>query len=122
MRPLKLMVRSTVFAVFALLCLVATGWVRPALADTEGPTLAAAPSAIGLDLDSPNLPNLSALPSLVDEPGRTAPAAHGSEHGSGSSPWWVWAFVAAGLAGVVALVALSSSGKDPACPSDRVCR
>ncbi len=36
------------------------------------------------------------------------------------SAWWVWAVIAAGVAGVATLV-VTTSGKDPACPSDRVC-
>ena len=61
-------------------------------------------------------------PSMVDVPASTpmsdtpAPAQPESH-----SAWWVWAVVAAGVAGVAALV-VTTSGKDPACPSDRVCR
>lgn len=60
-------------------------------------------------------------PSMVDVPASTrmsdAPApAEPESH----SRWWIWALVAAGVAGVAALV-VTTSGKDPSCPSDRVC-
>jgi hypothetical protein len=64
----------------------------------------------------------SAHPAMVDVPATTrmsdtpAPAQPESQRSS----WWVWALIAAGVAGVAALV-VTSSGKDPACPSDRVC-
>ena len=63
----------------------------------------------------------TAKPSMVDVPASTpmsdtpAPAEPASH-----STWWVWAVVAAGVAGVAALV-VTTSGKDPACPSGRVC-
>jgi hypothetical protein len=63
-----------------------------------------------------------AKPSMVETPKNTrmsdtpAPADSDSKH----SAWWVWAVIAAGVAGVAAL-AITSSGKDPGCPSDRVC-
>jgi hypothetical protein len=58
-----------------------------------------------------------AKPSMVDVPMSDAPApAEPESH----SRWWVWAVVAAGVAGVAALV-VTTSGKDPACPSGRVC-
>ncbi len=64
-----------------------------------------------------------ARPSMVEVPASTrmsdAPAPAQPE--SQRSSWWVWAVIAAGVAGVAALV-VTSSGKDPACPSDRVCR
>src|SRR5581483_7525736 len=62
-----------------------------------------------------------AHPSMVDTPADTrmsdTPAAAKPE--SWHSAWWVWAVIAAGVAGVAAL-AVTSSGKDPGCPSDRV--
>jgi hypothetical protein len=59
---------------------------------------------------------------MVDVPPSTrmsdAPAT--AEPESGRSAWWVWAVIAAGVAGVAALI-VTTSGKDPGCPSDRVC-
>ena len=59
---------------------------------------------------------------MVDVPPTTrmsgAPAP--AEPDSGRSSWWVWAVVAAGVAGVVALV-VTTSAKDPGCPAGRVC-
>lgn len=116
MRTLKLMVRGRRIGL-AVMFGLALSAVRPALADTQGsvavPALSAPPSAIASDNRG--------LPILLDEPGQPGSGASATDPGSGPSPWWVWAFVAAGLAGVVALVATASSGKDPACPSDRVC-
>lgn len=62
-----------------------------------------------------------AKPAMVDVPASTrmsdtpAPAEPESH-----SRWWVWAVVAAGVAGVAALV-VTTAGKDPTCPSGRVC-
>jgi hypothetical protein len=58
-----------------------------------------------------------AHPAMVDAP---APSDAAAQPESQRSSWWVWALIAAGVAGVAALVVVSS-GKDPACPSDRVC-
>jgi hypothetical protein len=58
----------------------------------------------------------------VDTPKSTrmSDTAEPVQSDSGRSAWWVWAVIAAGVAGVAALV-LTTSGKDPGCPSDRVC-
>jgi hypothetical protein len=62
-----------------------------------------------------------AKPKMVDVPASTpmsdtpTPAEH-----EWHSKWWVWAVVAAGVAGVAALV-VTTSGKDPTCPAGRVC-
>jgi len=59
---------------------------------------------------------------MVDTPKTTrmSDAPEPTQSDSGRSAWWVWAVIAAGVAGVAALV-VTTSGKDPACPSDRVC-
>ena len=60
-------------------------------------------------------------PVMVDVPERATDTPAAAPSSRSVSPWWVWAAVAAGVAGVAALV-LTSSGKDPSCPGDRVCR
>src|SRR5437660_3346015 len=64
----------------------------------------------------------AAHPAMVDTPKTThmSDTAQPAQSDSGRSAWWVWAVIAAGVAGVAALV-LTTSGKDPGCPSDRVC-
>jgi hypothetical protein len=64
----------------------------------------------------------AAHPAMVDTPKSTrmSDATEPAQSDSGRSPWWVWAVIATGVAGVAALV-LTTSGKDPGCPSDRVC-
>jgi hypothetical protein len=58
---------------------------------------------------------------MVDAPGaRMGDAPATTERTSSASPWWVWVAIAAGVAGVAALV-LTTQGKDPTCPSDRTC-
>jgi hypothetical protein len=63
----------------------------------------------------------AAHPVMVDVPERATDTPASAPSSTHASPWWVWAAVAAGVAGVAALV-FTSSGKDPSCPGDRVCR
>jgi hypothetical protein len=85
----------------------------PARADDSPSTvrlaLAAAPATGNpLAIDAPAAPT-------GDAPTATAPST--------GSPWWVWALIGAGVAGVAALVLVSSGSfaKDPSCPADRNC-
>jgi hypothetical protein len=109
MRFLRLTVVSLVLPVF----LFVSGAVA-SVARAESPS-ASARLALAKD-------PTPARPSMVDTPANTrmsdAPAP--AEPESGHSAWWVWAVIAAGVAGVAALV-VTTSGKDPGCPSDRVC-
>jgi hypothetical protein len=63
-----------------------------------------------------------AKPPMVNPPTSTrmSDAPEPAPSDPGRSAWWVWAVIAAGVAGVAALV-VTTSGKDPGCPSDRVC-
>ncbi len=91
----------------------ATLALHPATARAEP-----APTRLALSND----PAAAPRPTMVDAPAQhpaNAPAAAGSS--THASTWWVWAAVAVAAAGVAALV-VTSSGKDPSCPGDRVCR
>ena len=106
--------RNTILAVLVAAALGALAPV-PARAEanesTSGVrlTLAAAPATGG--------------PLAIDAPGAPAGDAPTTATPPTGSPWWVWALIAAGVAGVAALVVTSSGsfGKDPSCPSDRTC-
>jgi hypothetical protein len=91
--------------------------------------VAGACAAVAHAESTPRAPRLAlanepaaAHPAMVDTPKSTrmSDSAAPAESDSGHSAWWVWAVIAAGVAGVAALV-LTTSGKDPGCPSDRVC-
>ena len=105
--------RLTVFSIVLPVFLFVAGTV-PSVARAESPS---ASPRLALAKDP-----APARPSMVETPADTrmsdtpAPTQRESWH----SPWWVWAVIAAGVAGVAAL-AVTSSGKDPGCPSDRVC-
>src|SRR3954471_12718183 len=91
--------------------------------------VAGACAALAHAESTPHAPRLAlanqpaaAHPAMVDTPKSTrmSDTAEPAQSDSGRSAWWVWAVIAAGVAGVAALV-VTTSGKDPGCPSDRVC-
>jgi len=70
-----------------------------------------------LALAAPPAPHTVALvdpPRSSDDPAPAKPA-------SGIATWWPWLVVAAGAAGVAAVI-FAASGRDPSCPSGRVCQ
>jgi hypothetical protein len=107
----RLATRKTMVLVVTAAALGALA-TSPARAESHEPpagvrlALAAAPATAGgaLAIDEPGEPG--------DAPTPAAPSSR--------SPWWVWAFIAASVAGVAALV-VTSSGKAPTCPGDRTC-
>jgi len=107
MRLLRLTLSSFLSVFLLVSCAMAT------VARAESP-----PARLALAKDP-----ASVKPSMVDTPTskRMSDAPEPAPSDSGRSAWWVWAALAAGVAGVAALV-LTTSGKDPGCPSDRVCR
>jgi hypothetical protein len=108
----KLMLRPTVRA-FLVVALLGALHAAPARAETND-------SATKLALLTPPTPPATSTVALVDTPratGSDVPTAPKTAR----TPWWPWLLIAAGAAGVAALV-FTSAGKDPACPSGRTCQ
>jgi hypothetical protein len=113
MRFLRLTTRSRILT---FLMTLALGGALQALCPTLAHADGAAPARLALSSDPG-----AGRHAMVDAPGaRMGDAPAPAERTSSASPWWVWVAIAAGVAGVAALV-LTTQGKDPACPSDRVC-
>jgi len=108
MRFPKLTFSSLVLPVFLLIA--GAGSIARAESTPDAPRLALA-----------NDP-AAARPAMVDAPATSRPSDEPApaQPESQRSSWWVWAVIAAGVVGVATLV-VASSGKDPSCPSDRVC-
>jgi hypothetical protein len=90
----------------------------PAPATIDGPG-STTPRALAPAAAPPTATGTTALVMTPPRPAEARPAAAAPAHSR--SPWWVWAVIAAGIAGLAAIV-VTSAGKDPACPADRSCR
>jgi hypothetical protein len=105
---------KTIAFLMSLSLACATLSLHPATARADR----APPTRLALSKDPAAPPRPTMVDAPAPHPADPPAAAESSTH---RSNWWVWAAVAVAAAGVAALV-VTSSGKDPSCPGDRVCR
>jgi hypothetical protein len=117
MSTLKLGLAPAIAALAITLTLAGT----PARAESKGATQSKVakdpPSKVALVAPPAPPPTVA----LVDKPRAANESDAPPSKPAGSTTWWPWVVVAAGAAGVAATIFLAS-GRDPSCPSGRVCQ